>query len=69
MTKKVANSAIILISKMRKTNTKLESDLRENQRIIEQLNIRATVNLYFSAGMKNILGTRFRTREFEKSTG
>ena len=54
---------------MRKTNTKLESDLRENQRIIEQLNIRATVNLNFSAGMKNILGTRFRTREFEKSTG
>ena len=54
---------------MRKTNTKLESDLRENQKIIEQLNIRATVNLNFSARVKNILGTQFRTREFEKSTG
>ena len=30
---------------MSKKDSKLETDLRENEKIIEQLNIRATVNL------------------------
>ena len=50
-------------TELAKINSKLESELRENRELIQQL---AAVNFNFSIRRKIFLGTRIGTRKLEK---